>query len=106
MQQRLFARTRSVTAGAVRRSGGWMATGNSGKGVRFLSGVGQLVRSEPRYAQERADVADSPSGRPAGVRAADTPGPGRSSAIMKLLSVLGIPRWIVEVHAVPPGSPW
>jgi hypothetical protein len=83
-----------------------MATVNSGKGARFLSGVGQLVRSEPRYAQERADVADSPSVGSDGVRAADTPVPRRSSAIMKLLSVLGIPRWIVEVHAVPAGSPW
>jgi leader peptidase (prepilin peptidase)/N-methyltransferase len=83
-----------------------MATGNSGKGARFISGVGQVVRSGPRYEPERADVADSCAAGPAGVRAADTPGGGRSSAIMKLLSVLGIPRWIVSVHAVPAGAPW
>lgn len=83
-----------------------MATGNSGKGARFISGVGQVVRSAPRYEPERADVADSCAADPTGVRAADTPGAGRSSAIMKLLSVLGIPRWIVSVHAVPAGAPW
>src|SRR5918995_48938 len=106
MQQRLFARTRSVTVGGVSGSGGRMATGNSGKGARFLSSVGQVVRSSPRYEPERAEVADSPLAGPTGVRAADTPAPRRSSAIMKLLSVVGIPRWIVAVHAVPAGSPW
>jgi leader peptidase (prepilin peptidase) / N-methyltransferase len=83
-----------------------MATGNSGKGARFISGVGQVVRSTPRYEPERGDVADSCAAEPAGVRAADTPGVRHSSAIMKLLSVVGVPRWIVEVHAVPAGSPW
>jgi len=83
-----------------------MATGNSGKGAGFISGVGQVVRSAPRYEPERVDVADSPPVGPVSVQAADTPGEARSSAIMKLLSVLGIPRWIVSVHAVPAGSPW
>jgi leader peptidase (prepilin peptidase) / N-methyltransferase len=51
-------------------------------------------------------VADSSTATPSGVRAADTPGPGRARRVLLSLCVLPLLRWLAEVHAVPPGAPW
>jgi leader peptidase (prepilin peptidase)/N-methyltransferase len=75
----------------------------------FFSGVGQRVRSAPRYAEESAAVSDSGAEPVSGVRTIDTPRRRPGVVIMKLLSVLAVVpvlRWLVEVHSVPAGQPW